>query len=251
MTDTVTSSPIRRLNEEGISVLRNCLAGIRNGESGHEPLKVLVKDPQYTNEIEDCGTLDSNHLFPDQMSMIQYFLEELGTEFIANHRKDKGFWTWVTLLYNQQILKETKTLGADARWIYEADDYRASRRHYVAGPIYLYLDFEKCCDNAKDLLFSAKLTAFSGMRDAITYTPEVGRIPAFMEVVAWLYYNSASPRKIKPGSSSQDKPGTIRDLIHVIGQFAKTRDFYEIEDAVELWDLLPEQFDKFKGKAVH
>ena len=246
MTDT-----LRRLNDDGIIYLRSCLANIRNGNRDDEKLAALVNDPQYTSEIEEEGALDGDHYFPDQRDMINYFATNLGEEFIARHRKDKGFWTWVALLYRKQILKENQKPGTDSCWIYEPDNYRESRRHFFAGSIYLYLDFERCCDEARDILFSAKLTAFGGMRDAITYKPEIARIPAFMEVVAWLYHNPASPRKIKPGSSSQDKPGTIRELIRVIGQFAKTRDFYGIEDAVELWGLLPEQFDKFKGEAVH
>ena len=251
MSDTVSNIAIRRLNDEGIAYLRNRLADIRRGDRGEDKLAPLVEDPQYTTEIEDGGVLDGNQQFPNQMDMINYFKGQLGEEFIVGHRKDKGFWSWVSLLYWRQLLKEAKSPGTDACWIYEPDNYRAFRRHYFAGAIYLSMDFEKCCAEAKEMLFSAKLTAFSGMRDAITYNQEVARIPAFMEVVSWLYHNPATSKKIKAGSSTQDKPGTIRDLIHVIRQFSKTRDFYEVEDAVELWDLLPEQFEKFKGKAAH
>ncbi|MBP5787183.1 MAG: hypothetical protein J6Y19_05155 [Kiritimatiellae bacterium] len=251
MSETEGIRPVRRLTEEGIAVLRNCLVGLRRGERDEATMQALVSDVQYTEPIESGETLDGNRLFENQRDMIQYFVETLGNEFIDGHRKDRGFWSWIALFYSHQMLKEAKKPGTDSCWIYEPDNYREFRRHYFAGSIYLYRDFEKCCEEAKEILFSGKLTAFGAMRDAITYNQEMARIPAVMEVVGWLYYSQNSARKIKPGSAIQDKPGTIRDLIRVIAQFAKTRDFYAIEDAVELWDLLPEQFDRFKSELAH
>lgn len=50
---------------------------------------------------------------------------------------------------------------------------------------------------------------------------------------------------------AQDKPGTVRQFVRVAAQLAETRDFYGVEDASELWSILPGQFDGFKGAAIH
>ena len=251
MSEIAESTVIRRLNDPGISFFRSSLAAIRRGENRHDELDKLVEDVQYTEEIADGVVLDGKRVFATQREMIDYLFETLEEDFIDKHRKDKGFWTWVALFYRSQLLTRGAKTGADARWIYAPENPRDSRRHYFAGNIYLYRDFKNCGEEAKEILFEGKLTSFSGMRDVITYNLEGARIPAVMEVLAWLYHNPKSPHKIKRGATDQDKPGTIRDLFHVVGQFAKTRDFYEVDDACELWDLLPPQFDKFKSKSEH
>ena len=38
----------------------------------------------------------------------------------------------------------------------------------------------------------------------------------------------------------------ISELLRVVSQLAQTRDFYGVEDAHELWSVLPEQFNVFK-----
>lgn len=72
-----------------------------------------------------------------------------------------------------------------------------------------------------------------------------------MQVAAWLYYDPAAEKKIKKGVIAQDKPGTVRQFVRVAAQLAETRDFYGVEDASELWSILPGQFDGFKGAAIH
>ena len=243
--------PVRAINEAGIDRLRRLLESVRKGENKNQDLSALVSDPEYTTEIDGAGALPAAPDFSTQANMISTFRERLGDSFLAEHRKDRGFWTWVAVLYQDKLLKETRKPGTEACWIYAPDNYREFRRHYFAGTVYLHQDFEKCCPEAKEILFSGKLTGFGAMRDAITYNPEVARTPAVMEVVAWLYHDPTSQKRYKPGSATQDRAGTIRDLLHVVGHFAKTQDFHGVEDAPFLWRILPEQFGKFKGGAVH
>ena len=251
MNEESFSVPVRAINDAGIERFSRFLADIRKGEKRGKELFDLVSDPEYSSEISGEFGLNPDCEFKTQKDMIAEFRNRLGDEFIKAHRKDQGFWTWAALFYHPQILKSARKPGADSCWIYDPENYREFRRHYLAGTIYLHEDFANCCPEAQEILFSGKLTAFGGMRDAITYNQEVARIPAVMEVVAWLYYDPSTQKKFKAGSTPQDKPGTIRDLIHVVGHFAKTRDFHGVEDAPELWRLLPEQFTKFKGSAVH
>jgi hypothetical protein len=101
------------------------------------------------------------------------------------------------------------------------------------------------------MFFAGEPYLFGGLLDAITYKEEFARIPAMLQIAVWLYYKPDSPKKVKPGAATQDKPGTVRELARMADQFAMTYDIFNAEDAGKLWNLLPAQFDKFKGDAQH
>jgi len=252
MSDAMQSIQVRRINSSGLHRLADLLSEIRSGASEKTKLAVFVDDVEYTEVMSEAVAVDASKEFQCQQEMIDYFLSIFPRDFLIQVRKDAGFWTWLAVLYREQFLKGRKGKpGANPCWIFEPDNYRLFRRHYIAGAVYLALDFEKCSPQAKEILFTGSPTAFGAFRDAITYNQEVARLPALMEVASWLYYTPATQKKFKAGSTPQDKPGTIRDLIHVIRHFAKTQDIHGVGDAPILWNLLPSQFDKFKEGAVH
>ena len=252
MSDTTQNIHARRINAAGLKRLAEVLAGIRSGMKETSELATFVEDVEYTEEISEPITFDTTKAFQHQQDMIDYFLAVLTMDDLMNFRKDAGFWTWLTILYREQFLSKKKNkLGANACWIFDPYNYRLFRRHYIGGAVYLALDFKNCSPQAKEILFSGNTTSFGAFRDVITNNPEVARLPAVMEVAAWLYYDPNAQKKFKASSTPQEQPGTIRDLIHVIRHFAKTQDVYGVEDAPILWKLLPPQFNKFKGSAVH
>ena len=252
MSDTTQNIQARRINAAGLKHLAQVLAGIRSGILETSKLATFVDDVEYTEEVSEPITFDPTKTFQNQQEMIDYFLSVLEPADLMKFRKDAGFWTWLTILYREQFLSKKKDkLGANACWIFEPYNYLLFRRHYIGGAVYLALDFKNCSHQAKEILFSGHTTAFGAFRDVITHNPEVARLPAVMEVAAWLYYDPKTQKKFKASSTPQEQPGTIRDLIHVIRHFAKTQDIYGVEDAPVLWKLLPPQFDRFKGAAVH
>lgn len=252
MSDTVQMIQARRINSAGRRQLSELLGGIRHGKLDRSSLSIFVHDVEYTEEISEELFLNASKTFLHQQDMIDYFLSVLNHDLLVKFRKDSGFWTWLAILYREQFLKARRGQpGADCRWIYDIDNFRDSRRHYIAGPIYLSLDFESSSPQTKEILFGGPITAFGGMRDSITLNQEMVRHPALTQVATWLYYDPNTQGKVKSGATNQKKPGTIRDLTHVSGHFAKTLDIHGVEDAPILWNLLPPQFNKFKGNAVH
>lgn len=252
MNDSVQMLQARRINAAGRRRLAELLGDIRYGKQDRTKLAIFCNDVEYTEEIDEELTLDASKVFLHQQDMIDYFISVLNHELLIKFRKDAGFWTWLAILYREQFLKARKGQpGADCRWIYDVDNFRDSRRHYIAGPVYLSLDFENSSTQTKEILFGGAITAFGGMRDSITLNQEMVRHPALTQVATWLYYDPNTQGKFKSGATNQKKAGTIRDLTHVSGHFAKTLDIHGVEDASILWNLLPPQFDKFKGGAVH
>lgn len=246
---------IRKFKETGLAVVKGVLQKIRETNNiQSETVKSILLDPHYSANIDEDIGIDLTAKFSQKMDVINTLMPKFDDAFLAKYRQDRGLWTWLAMVYHTQFMKTKKSIfsvAADYCWIYDPEMYRFSRRHFIAGTIYLYKDFEGACDWAKEILFSGEPWLFSGFLDAITYKEEGFRLPALLQVAAWLYYDPNSSKKIKYGSTSQDKPGALRELIRVVAQFAMTYDFSSKEDASKLWNKLPGQFKKFKGDSIH
>lgn len=249
---------VRKFNEKGLDAVRQLLQEVRETKKAPEYLfNDLITNKAYSDEIDENIEIDLDYIFKTKIDLIDYFSSVLSDkieEILNKYRKDKGFWTWLSIAYYNQFLKIKDgyvQIGPEYCWVYDPEQYRYSRRHFIAGTIYLNHDFESLGREGKELFFTAKPNEFGGLIDAVTYKEEFARIPAMLQVLVWLYYDGNSKKKMKIGATSQDKPGTVRELTRMSDQFAMTYDLYCLEDASKLWKLLPSQFDKFKGGAQH
>lgn len=248
-------TPVRYFTKAGIEQVEELLKTIRTDKTLHkDDVEALLEDPMYAKELSDDYKIDRSRVFATKLELCDYFIPLFGKDFLEQNRKNAGLWTWLALAYYQQFVKTKKdviTIASTARWIFDHENYRLSVRHFVAGPVYLNYDFYDTSVEVKDMLFSSPPKEFGGFVDAITYKMEGTRLPVLMQVAAWLYHDPSSQKKMKKGTISQDKPGTVREFLRVSSQFAETRDFYGVEDAHELWSILPKQFSGFKGGAEH
>lgn len=245
---------VRFFTNDGIAQVEQLLKKIRlDKEMYKDEVEELVNDPEYTKQVPAPYLIDPERKFKTKKDLCEYFVPLFGFEFLEANRKNAGLWTWLALVYYNQFVKTVKgavKLSSNARWIFDHNNYRLSVRHIVAGPIYLYQDFLATSEEVKDMLFFSDPKEFGGFIDAITYKMEGTRIPALMQAAAALYYDPTSPKKVKKGVTSQDRPGTVRELLRVASQLAQTRDFYGVNDTEELLRILPPQFDRFKNLVV-
>lgn len=248
---------VRKFKEAGIIAVRDLLSKIRSDNELHsEEVRSLLLDENkcFTESVKDAPKIDLSRTFPTKMEMIDYFTPILTDELLAKFRRDTGFWTWLAIAYYKQFLKTKNNIlkvATDYCWVFDPDEYRFSRRHFVAGTMYLHRDFGYAVKDGLEMFFAGEPSSFGGLLDAVTYREEFARIPAMLQIAVWLYYNPDSQSKVKPGAATQGKPGTIRELARMADQFAMTYDIFDAEDAGKLWNLLPAQFDKFKGNAQH
>lgn len=246
---------VRKFNELGLIKVRELLSAIRSDNDLHtDEMKSLLLDPVFTKSFKDTPEVDLDKTFASKMEMIDYFSPILTGDILDRYQKDAGFWTWLAIAYFKQFLKSKTSiskLATDYCWVFEPDEYRYFRRHFVAGTMYLHRDFGHAVSEGLEMFFAGAPYSFGGLLDAITYKEEFARIPAMLKIAVWLYYDPNSASKVKPGAANQNKPGTIRELTRMADQFAMTYDIFNAEDAGKLWNLLPSQFDRFKGSAQH
>ena len=210
----------------------------------------LLEDPQATEVVPGSFKIDRERAFATKLELCEYLTSVFGDEFIENNRSNSGLWTWLAFAFSGQFLKSRRDIlevASNPRWIYDRGNYRYSIRHFIAGALYLYHDFHAIGEDVKDMLFSSSPREFGRLVDAMTYKMEGTRSPVAVKMIAKLYYDPSVARKFKSGAVSQDKPGTVRELLRVISQIGMTRDFYSADDADELWRILPSQFDGFKN----
>lgn len=246
---------VRAFTADGLAQAESLLKKMRTDRRlCAEEVSELLEDPQYSHPVEPGLRIDRARDFATKQELCEYFTTIFSETFLQENRKNAGLWTWLAFAYFRLFVKATKSgarIASNPRWIYDFEVYRLSVRHYVAGPLYLWLDFHNADDAVQDMLFSSPPAEFGGFVDAITYKMEGTRIPATMQVAAWLYYDPRNPKRLKKGATAQDRPGTIRELLRVVSQLTQTRDFYGVGDAGEMWNILPAQFDVFKGGAKH
>ena len=248
-------SRVRCFSARGVEEVKDLLKRIRSdGDLRRQEIEDLLVDPQFSRETREQFSISRDRAFESKQALCDYFIPLFGEPFLLANRKNAGLWTWLALAYYRQLVRTRRNasvLAADASWVFNPNDYRLSCRHFTAGPVYLALDFKTTGADVKDLLFSSPIFEFGGFIDAITYKATVSRVPALMQVAAWLYYDPKSAKHFKKGAIAQDKPGTIRQFLRVASQLAQTRDFHSFEDAHELWSIIPKQFDGFKADADH
>ena len=247
--------PMRQFNADGIKAAAKILENMRCQKTLlRDDVAKFVADLQYLEDEPLAVQIDLDRKFASKQEFIDYFNETVPSGFIDEHRKDSGLWTWLAFAYAPQLATSSRNIvriATNICWIFDPEEYRFSRRHFLAGPVLVSETLKDCGPEIRDILFSAPLNEYGRFFDAITYKMEGVRTPALLQVAAWLYYKPTASQRVKTGAMSQTRPGALRELIRVVAQLNMTRDFYDVKDAHELWSVLPDQFDQFKEGADH
>lgn len=245
---------VRKFTKAGILGARTLLAKIRaNNQLYTEEINRLILDKDFTKSIDETIWIDTEKTFETKLDLIAYFSPLFPPQLLHKYKTDAGLWTWLAMAYHHLFLKRVKnilTCAKDGRWIYDPEAYRDSRKHYIAGPLYLSDDF-KLDEEGNETFFSESPQIFGPFIDAITLAPRFARIPAMRQIAVWLYHSPNTKNKLKRGAATQGKPGTIRELTRIVDHFDMTYDIFDTEDAKQFWNMLPKQFTKFKGNVEH
>ena len=238
---------VREFSDIGIARVRNFLEKVRTEKKSYsDEAASIINDEEYLVKASLPYEIDLDKVFTDKRSLVDYLLTVFPDDYLESSRTNVGLWTWLAMAYYRQFAIITKRgqMPAEARWIYNAEDWRDSRRHFIAGTMYLYRDISELGDEAEDMFMSAPAKEFSAILDSITLNKEVVQNPAFIQVLVWLYYDPTTKTRIKKGA----KTALVREFTRVINQLKMTRDFFTKEDAQLLWDLLPDGFEKLKAR---
>ena len=249
--DPEATLSVRSFTAEGIARVTDLLRKMRIEETIlQDDVDALVNDIEYSRQLDENIKINPDKIFKTKLELCEYFTKIFTSDFLASHRRDKGLWTWFAMAYFKQFVKTKKsvvTVATDARWIFEPNNYRFARRHFIAGTIYLFQSIGDNGDDVRDMFFNGPVNELSRFVDVLTYLPECVRNPSFLLVAVKMYYDPNLKAKVKRGAFNRDNAWSVWQYLRVFQQLSETHDFSEKEDVDELVSVLPRQFDYLKG----
>ena len=234
--------PLRRFNPQGIEVVVQLLDMIKAGHS--VDLEELIESPQFTEQISFNNAVEVRN-FSNRMDCAKYMYEllEEHSSRIPYPETDGGLWTWLAVLFREQLWKSGKDkVGAIERWI-PSSHFQRYYRHLLAGPYFIYKTHEDDPSRALIALYT-KVSAPGDIVESLQSRKDVVRFPSVMEAVTKLYYDPVTKLN-KKGAASKTK-GACRRFIEVKDQFDLTFDFYGMTSD-QILGLLPAEFDRFRN----
>ena len=249
--DPEATLAVRAFTEQGIARVTDLLREMRIEEAVHQDaVDELVKDNQYAKPLEDGIKINPDKEFATKLELCEYFTKVFTPDFLAEHRRDKGLWTWLAMVYFKQFVKTKNNIAkivTDARWVFEPNNYRFARRHFIAGTVYLFQNIGGNGLDVNDMFFGGTVNELSRFVDVLTYLPECVRDPSFLLAAVKLYYDPSLKSKVKRGAFNRDNAWSVWQYLRVYQQLSETHDFSAKEDLKKMLSILPKQFDCLKN----
>lgn len=235
---------IRKFNEEGLLAMNKYLDKFDQGEI-YDRDSILNND-RYTILLSETIDLDQEKKFLTRLDACEYLDGKLRFVALDNKGRDMGLWSWLSLLYFQQLLSKkrdgTVSTGERARWIFYAGDYQRYYRHLLGGAYSIYIAYKNNLD-AVSVVLCPKVNVLGETVAQFPANQEIIQNTEIMKAATKLYYD-LEKKTLKRGA--QDKSGgTPRRFTAVLKQLQLTRDLFSLS-CDDILALLPHEFDKFK-----
>jgi hypothetical protein len=235
---------IRRFNELGIEKFRNALNQIIDDEINDIPLGLLTD--AYSCEIIRADIKLEQKVFTSKEEIVKYLFESISKFLTPTLLFDKGMWSWLAAFYFDSICPknnyETRKVGAESRYILDAEEWNRYYRHLLAAPIRLYRDL----GDLSKIYLSGKPDVPGDLFEQLASRQEIAACKGVIEAATILYWDN-NKLKIKKNVRDKEGAGVLRRFVRAtIPQFQMTYDLNSMrgEDVVQ---LLPREYDKWKS----
>ena len=241
---------LRRFNIAGLSEFKHVLDALRAGDDNAEAsLTALLDDEQFSEKVSPPVSFDTR-TFRDRLEFAEYAFLQLGGLDTGLVSADAGLWSWLTVLYFDQVCPTTSSgnrkVLKEPHYIFKEGgtrfDFRNSYRHH------LWLAWRVYSQNPtqpSQVLLRIPLSIHPEIAEQIAGRQEFLTVPCLLGAADLLYWDDGSG-KVKSGVAGKTSPATIRRLALVAGQFDLTFDLYGMTGE-EFVDLLPAEFDRFRS----
>jgi len=234
------SSNIRRLNDKGIDVFEAAIKDERAGRPSIDFVQLSNHD-DYTESISSTISLDPLRAFSTRYEFGVYLASKLDLPTITPFMHDRGFWTWLALLYYAQLKQPGKKPSKPYNYI-QSNDYRHRPRHAVFMTWSLVSNY----GDKSSYLLSKSMHVRGELIEQLMAQKQLLTFKGIMELSSELYTDEAG-ESFKKGSTSRTKKGAIIRFINWVDQISINYDVYQMTKA-ELSELLPSEFDEFRSK---
>jgi hypothetical protein len=236
----------RKLNEAGIAKFADY---IKSGATGPAPFGLLT-DPNTSSPLK-IAIRPVTMLFKDRYDFGCYLVRMMEPFDVGTIAGDEGLWTGLALFWFDQLCPAiaggSRNPAARLRYILDMNDWRY-HRHLVRTTWQVVRDHGK---HSRFLLLSSYDSTTDGIHrsgdlmEQFMAKQALSRSKAIIKAASMLYGDPVTGRPIK-GSSNKNTAGCARRLTAVLAQLDLNFDTDLLPDG-NLLDLLPKEFDKFKG----
>lgn len=236
-------SRLRAFTAEGIDQVRRMLI-----ERSGDPRTLLEVD-RYTLPVADLDV--DPRPFKDRQDAGEYLvrlLHDVTPPSGMEIQTDPGLWTWLAVLWFDELApfdtkKGARRIGKPYRIVLEPHSHRTYYRHLLNGPYRIVTAFNERLDLARVVL-AQKVSAPGDLVEQLASHQRIATSPSLLGLATALYIDPETHAP-KSGSGGKDRPGVVRRLVDVLGQFDATYDTWSM-DVDDLLKLLPAEFDRFR-----
>lgn len=249
MSDT---AQISRFTEKGLQGVKLKLESLRDqqfsgkGKQGtpiaeHDVKSVMeyAFDPTLIEPLTSLGTINTKQTFSDRNELGKYLVAAIADKKFST---DKGLWTWLSLIYFNQILAPSQgkyLLASEYRFIPDESRLRYYR-HLVRMAWMIRLHWDErarlflsipCYQHTDFVEQSQKRDVFSN--------------PNMIDLALTLFYDENEQRLKKNVANSVKSPGSYRRLVSVVSKQLFMN--YDVVDmpAIKIRGVLPSEFAKW------
>ena len=236
---------LRMLNQTGMEEFQKYIQSLRDDESAKCP---DLNDRTYSIEYIPAVEIDEKKKFKTRLELGKYLDEcfEKGKIKRGSVIDSPRLWTWLAYIYFDQITDNYNRLRETARYIC-SQDYRDYYRHSVLFPYSIYSLYG---ENYSKLFLDTELYKSNDWVEQVASRQLIVSTENLVKAIHSLYWDPKG-KQAKKGASDRKKPGNIRRFIKLMQQVELTYDIYDPDLAPStIMDLLPKEFDKWKGTTV-
>lgn len=234
---------IYRLTAEGIDLFTKFIDAVRSGSDESIPSELL--GPSSATEViggtsEWLDALDVT----DKLEAAKQLNAIIDSLNLPSAEYDAGLWSWCSAYLFDRLCKRNsngkRTPGERAIWVPEPRNWKRYYRHYLAS-IWRVYQAHQGKEPELRVLLNGPVNTPGELWGQIAATQTLITNTSLIEALSRLYWDEdKNSRKVGAGGKSP------RRLTKVLKQFEKTYDFFAMSGN-ELVDMLPYEFDRFKG----
>lgn len=253
----------RKFNSNGIEAFKLILANAREGYKNNQAAKFnsdhlnAITDILFDDELTEHHVanfqIDANKKFVSRFTLGKYLNSIIPRNSDAAEYENVGFWSWLSGLYFEQLLKsnsggKTFQLWTNPRYIPEA---ALSKRRYYRHLCYLPYHICKLHPEGTAEFFLAPLKPYQHsdvIEQLFTSDQNFTPYPGVIEVAKELYIDPETGSYRKNVTGRATAGSAIRLAQVICKQWQMNYDLHVLTKE-QIWDLLPNEFNGWKRLA--
>lgn len=230
---------VRKLNDHGLGEFERYIRQLRDGKTVTDPTWILT-DERTSSPVTLAANLESR-LFATRFEMGAYLCEQFSEHNMQPYIGDRGFWSWIALLWFDQLCpkKAGQPIPAMHYNYVLSSDYRHRPRHAI------YITWQLVDRYGEDarFLLCKEISTRGELIEQMMARQDILSLDGVMRLASHLYMDPVTGN-FKKGAASRKSGGCVSRYIAWLQQLENTYDLF-LATKNDLQALLPSEFQRF------